>query len=233
MAVRILVVDDEERMRSLIKLYLQKEGYTVIEAKNGREALTKIGANKVDLIILDIMMPEMDGLTFCKEVRKTSDIPIVMVTAKGEEFDKVLGFELGADDYIVKPFGMREMVARVRALLRRAGENKDRNKDAEGLENIKYPGLEICQLSRQVKVADKELVLTPKEYDLLVYFAKNPGKVFTREQLLETVWGYDFFGDVRTVDTHVKKIREKIRHNSEHYYIGTVWGVGYKFEVPQ
>lgn len=231
--IKIMVVDDETRMRDLIKMYLQKEGYQIIEASNGREALLKLENFSLDMVILDIMMPEMDGLTVCKEIRKKSDIPIIMVTAKGEEFDKVLGFELGADDYVVKPFGMRELVARVRALLRRAGEIAKKTSASEEDEIIEYPGLRIKLVSRQVIVNDQELVLTPKEYDLLVYFAKHPGKVFTREQLLEFVWGYDFFGDLRTVDTHVKKIREKLRSCGEAQYIGTVWGVGYKFEVSQ
>lgn len=226
-----MIIDDEERMRSLIKIYLQKEGYQVIEASNGRDGLYKFSREQVDLVILDIMMPQVDGLTVCKEIRKTSDVPIVMVTAKGEEFDKVLGFELGADDYIVKPFGMRELVARVRALLRRAGE-KSKKDFADSVENIEYNGLNICLLSRDVQVDGKTVILTPKEFDLLIHFAKHPGKVFTREQLLESVWGYDFFGDVRTVDTHVKKIREKLRNNGKNQYISTVWGVGYKFEVP-
>jgi two-component system response regulator ResD len=233
MTVKIMVVEDEARMRDLIKMYMQKEGYQVVEADNGKEALTKMEKQKCDLIILDIMMPEMDGLTVCKEIRKKSDVPIIMVTAKGEEFDKVLGFELGADDYVVKPFGMRELVARVRALLRRAGEAAKKADATDTKEVIEYPGLKIKLVSRQVLVNDQELILTPKEYDLLVYFAKNPGKVFTREQLLEFVWGYDFFGDLRTVDTHVKKIREKLRNCSENHYINTVWGVGYKFEVGQ
>jgi len=228
-----MVVEDEARMRDLIKMYMQKEGYQVVETGNGKEALTKLEKQKFDLIILDIMMPEMDGLTVCKEIRKKSDVPIIMVTAKGEEFDKVLGFELGADDYVVKPFGMRELVARVRALLRRAGEAAKRSDTMDTKEVIEYPGLKINLVSRQVLVNKQELVLTPKEYDLLVYFSKNPGKVFTREQLLEFVWGYDFFGDLRTVDTHVKKIREKLRNCGETHYINTVWGVGYKFEVGQ
>jgi two-component system response regulator ResD len=233
MTVKIMVVEDEARMRDLIKMYMQKEGYQVVEAGNGKEALTKLEKQKFDLIILDLMMPEMDGLTVCKEIRKKSDVPIIMVTAKGEEFDKVLGFELGADDYVVKPFGMRELVARVRALLRRAGEAAKRSDAMDTKEIIEYPGLKIKLVSRQVRINEQELILTPKEYDLLVYFAKNPDKVFTREQLLEFVWGYDFFGDLRTVDTHVKKIREKLRNCGETHYINTVWGVGYKFEVGQ
>ncbi|MGF7185098.1 two-component system response regulator ResD [Desulfitispora alkaliphila] len=231
MPTKVLIIDDEKRMRDLVKLYLQKEGYIVSEAANGSEGLELLQGGNFDLLLLDIMMPEVDGLTVCKEVRKFSDMPIIMLTAKGEEFDKVLGFELGADDYVVKPFSMRELVARVRALLRRS---RDKAINKQVGEKISFPGLEIFINSREVTVEGKQLVLTPKEFDLLVYFAEHPGKVFTREQLLETVWGYDFFGDLRTVDTHVKKIREKMRQCSQKkQYISTIWGVGYKFEVTE
>lgn len=177
-----------------------------------------------NLIILDLMLPVVDGWTVCKEIRKKYDIPIIMLTARGEEFDKVLGFELGADDYVVKPFSPRELVARVKALLRRFGPREPR-------QVLEFEGLVIDPESRKVVVDGKEVALTPKEFDLLYFLAKNKEKVFTREKLLEEVWGYDFFGSLRTVDTHIKQLREKLGRSKASSYIVTVWGVGYKFEV--
>ena len=202
---KILVVDDEKRMVELVKLYLEREGFVVDEAFDGQQALDMIDNNEYDLVILDIMIPIVDGLTVCKEIRRTSDIPIIMLTARGEEFDKVLGFELGADDYVVKPFSPRELTARVKALLRRWNPLKKE----ELYEDIEFPDLVIKPNSRKVEVAGREVYLTPKEFDLLYYLAKNEDIVFTREKLLEEVWGYDFFGSLRTVDTHIKQIREK------------------------
>ncbi|ADL08207.1 response regulator transcription factor [Thermosediminibacter oceani] len=222
--IRILVVDDEEKIVDLVKLYLEKEGFKVDEAHDGQQALDMIAKGEYNLIILDLMLPVIDGWTVCKEVRKKSDIPIIMLTARGEEFDKVLGFELGADDYVVKPFSPRELVARVKALLRRLGP-----KGPE--QTLEFPGLVIEPESRTVRADGKEVALTPKEFDLLYFLAKNKEKVFTREKLLEEVWGYDFFGSLRTVDTHIKQLREKLGRSKAASYITTVWGVGYKFEV--
>ena len=222
--VRILVVDDEKKMIDLVRLYLEKEGFKVDEALNGQQALEMIEKAEYNLIILDLMLPVVDGWTVCKEIRKKYDIPIIMLTARGEEFDKVLGFELGADDYVVKPFSPRELVARVKALLRRFGPREPR-------QILEFEGLVIDPESRKVVVDGKEVALTPKEFDLLYFLAKNKEKVFTREKLLEEVWGYDFFGSLRTVDTHIKQLREKLGRSKAASYIVTVWGVGYKFEV--
>ncbi len=219
----ILVADDETQIRAVVRLYLENEGYGVDEAANGREALHKLGEKSFDLLVLDLMMPEMDGWQVCREVRRSSNIPIIMLTARGEEFDRILGFELGTDDYLVKPFSTRELVARVKALLKRTG------KPTQAIDNLNFPGLSVDRTSRVVKVDGVEIALTPKEFDLLHFLAKNPGRVFSREQLMETVWGYDYYGDLRTVDTHIKKIREKIK--GERSYIVTVWGVGYKFDA--
>jgi len=224
---RILVADDEERMRSLVRMYLEKEGFAVEEAADGGEALAQLDAGEYDLLILDLMMPDTDGWSVCRKVRQTRDVPIIMLTARGEEFDRVLGFEVGADDYVVKPFSPRELMARVKALLRRSRGTVS----GEG-DGLKYPGLTIEFASRRVTAGEETLVLTPKEYDLLVFLAGHPGKVFTREQILNQVWGYDFFGDTRTVDTHIKKLREKLtRPGGVPEFIRTVWGVGYQFEV--
>lgn len=223
--IRILVVDDEKRMVELVKLYLEKENYTVDEAYDGQRALDQIAENKYNLIILDLMLPIVDGWSVCMEVRKKYDIPIIMLTARGEEYDKVLGFELGADDYVVKPFSPRELVARVKALLRRMGPKVDDN----GV--LAFNEFIIDPEARIVKVSEREIDLTPKEFDLLYFLAKNKDKVFTREKLLEEVWGYGFFGSLRTVDTHIKQLREKLGRSKAASYITTVWGVGYKFEV--
>ncbi|HHY70584.1 MAG TPA: response regulator transcription factor, partial [Thermoanaerobacterales bacterium] len=175
---------------------------------------------------LDLMLPVVDGWTVCKELRKKYDTPVIMLTARGEEFDKVLGFELGADDYVVKPFSPRELTARVKALLRRMASKEDAEADA-----LVFPDLSIDPTGRVVKVSEKEVTLTPKEFDLLYFMAKNKDKVFNREKLLEEVWGYDFFGSLRTVDTHIKQLREKLGHSKAASYINTIWGIGYKFEV--
>lgn len=227
-SANILIADDEAKMRDLVKMYLVREGYKVSEAADGEQALSQLSKNTFDLVILDIMMPKIDGLTVCKEIRKNSDIPVIMLTARGEEIDRVLGFELGADDYVVKPFSPRELAARVKALLRRTAAKPSAATGAI----MCFPGLEINNEAREVSVENNRVNLTPKEFELLTFLAKNIGRVFTREQLLEHVWGYDFYGDLRTVDTHVKKLREKIsRYGEAAGYISTVWGVGYKFEV--
>ncbi len=223
----ILIVDDEPKMRELVRLYLEREGFRLTEAGDGEEALNFLRQSRFDLVILDIMMPKVDGLTVCKKIRNETDTPVIMLTAKGEEIDRVLGFELGADDYIVKPFSPRELVARVKAMLRRTG-----NRVSSPATVMRFPGLVINQDSREIEIDGHKVSFTPKEFELLTFLARNQGRVFTREQLLEHVWGYDFYGDLRTVDTHIKKLREKIsRYGEDASYIVTVWGVGYKFEV--
>ncbi|MFZ5965769.1 MAG: response regulator transcription factor [Bacillota bacterium] len=221
---KILMVDDEEKMRHVIKIFLANEGYSVEEAGNGKEALEKIQNNEFDLVLLDVMMPEIDGWTVCRKIRETSSMPIILLTARGEEYDKLFGFELGADDYLTKPFSLKEMLARVKAVLRRSSEILERSNNI-----IKSGALEIKTMYKQVALEGQELTLTPKEYDLLHFLAKNPQIVYSREQLLNAVWGYDFVGDGRTVDTHIKQLREKLGHYKK--YIQTVWGTGYKFKV--
>lgn len=224
---KVLFADDEEKMLNLVRMYLEKEGYQVEGVGDGENAVALATRNQYDLIILDVMMPGKDGLTACKEIRRVSQVPIIMLTARGDEIDRVLGFELGADDYVVKPFSPRELVARVKALLRRArGDN-----GAAAADSVRtFEQLSIDAGARKVVNSGKEVILTPKEFDLLLFLADNANKVFTRELILERVWGYDYFGDLRTVDTHVKKLREKLGQGGTKY-IHTVWGVGYKFEV--
>ncbi|TDT63453.1 response regulator transcription factor [Fonticella tunisiensis] len=220
---RILVVDDDSNICDLIELYLQKEGYKVFKAYNGSEALKVFKEKQIDLIVLDIMMPELDGYEVLKEIRKSSQIPVLMLTAKGETFDRVLGLELGADDYIVKPFEPKELIARIRAVLRRY-KPQSQNRV------IEFTNLKIDADSYIVVFNGKEIEMPPKEFELLYFLASNPNKVFTRDQLLYEVWGYDYPGDSRTVDVHIKRIREKLSEENE-WHIKTVWGVGYKFEV--
>ncbi|MBB6215230.1 two-component system response regulator ResD [Anaerosolibacter carboniphilus] len=221
---KILVVDDEEKMRNVIKVFLTKEGYEIEEAHNGKDALDKLYFNEYDLILLDVMMPEIDGWTVCRKVREDFSVPIILMTARGEEYDKLFGFELGADDYITKPFSLKEMLARVKAVMRRSKESNERNH-----KSLKLGALEIKTLSKQVFVDKDEIALTPKEYELLFFLGKNPEIVYSREQLLNRVWGYDFIGDARTVDTHIKQLREKLGNHKR--YIQTVWGTGYKFMI--
>ena len=220
---RILVVDDDSNICDLIELYLQKEGYKVFKAYNGSEALKVFKEKQIDLIVLDIMMPELDGYEVLKEIRKSSQIPVLMLTAKGETFDRVLGLELGADDYMVKPFEPKELIARIRAVLRRY-KPQSQNRVLE------FANLKIDADSYIVVFNGKEIEMPPKEFELLYFLASNPNKVFTRDQLLYEVWGYDYPGDSRTVDVHIKRIREKLSEENE-WHIKTVWGVGYKFEV--
>jgi len=222
----ILVIDDEKKIRDLVKMYLIKEGFQVDEAENGNIAFEKIKKNEYSLIILDLMLPGIDGFTLFKEIRKIGDVPVIMLTARGEEFDRVLGFEMGADDYVVKPFSPRELIGRVKALLRRSSNN-----DKDKLSLLQFDGLSIDKTTRKVLVEGQEVFLTPKEYELLLYLTSSPGQVFSREQIMQAVWNYDFFGDFRTVDTHIKNLREKLGSNAGKKYVHTVWGVGYKFEV--
>lgn len=232
-AIKILVVDDEERIRRLLKMYLEREEYSIDEAEDGSEALSKAIANDYDLILLDIMMPGKDGIEVCRELREKKSTPIIMLTAKGEEINRVQGFEVGTDDYIVKPFSPREVVLRVKALLRRSSKTSYIQTDTSTKDIIVLQHLTIDNDAHRVTADGKEVSLTPKEYELLYFLAKAPDKVFDREQLLKEVWHYEFFGDLRTVDTHVKRLREKLNRVSEDAakMIVTVWGVGYKFEV--
>lgn len=231
--ITVLIADDEVRIRQMIKLYLLKENFQVLEAANGQEVLDIFHSQPVHLVILDLMMPEMDGLTACLRIRQESKVPIIMLTARGEETDRILGFELGADDYVVKPFSPKELLMRVKALLRRAHSTPESFVDQPSANVQKFGVLEIEPEAHRVKVKDLEITLTPLEFDLLIFLTSNPGRVFTREQLLEKVWGYDYFGEARTVDTHIKRLREKLSKGGTGAaeMVVTVWGVGYKFEV--
>lgn len=224
---RILVVDDDRNICELIRLYLEKEGFSVVLAYDGQAAIDLFKENSPSVVLLDVMLPKMDGFQVCREIRRISNIPIIMLTAKGETFDKVLGLELGADDYMVKPFENKELVARIKAVLRRY-EPKD-SSDKE----IIYPNISINLSNYELKINKNLIDIPPKELELLYFLATNPNKVFTREQLLETVWGFDYFGDSRTVDVHVKRLREKLElaGDDQSWQLKTVWGVGYKFEV--
>lgn len=230
---KVLVVDDEDRIRRLIKMYLERENFEIEEADNGQTALELALQNDYDAIILDIMMPEMDGIEVCQELRKEKNTPVLMLTAKGEESNRVQGFEIGADDYIVKPFSPREVVLRVKAILRRVSELKLVEADMSSKNIIAFPHLTIDLDAYRVTTHGKEVSLTPKEYELLCFLAQSPDKVYKREDLLKEVWHYEFFGDLRTVDTHIKRLREKLMSVSEDAakMIVTVWGVGYKLEV--
>ena len=224
---RILVVDDDRNICELIRLYLEKEGFSVTLAYDGQAALSLFKESTPSIVLLDVMLPKMDGFQVCREIRRISNIPIIMLTAKGETFDKVLGLELGADDYMVKPFENKELVARIKAALRRYDTKDDAEKE------VVYPNLAINLSNYELKINGNQLDVPPKELELLYFLATNPNKVFTREQLLETVWGFDYFGDSRTVDVHVKRLREKLELAGEeqNWQLKTVWGVGYKFEV--
>lgn len=224
---KVLVVDDDANIVKLIKLYLEKGGYSVCTAYNGVEALEVWKKENPSIVILDIMMPELDGNGVCREIRKTSDIPIIMLTAKGETFDKVLSLELGADDYLVKPFEPKELIARIKAILRRS-ESKTTQSDGK---IVQYDKLEVNLTNYELKIDGRILEIPPKELELLYFLASNPNRVFTREQLLEEVWGFDYFGDSRTVDVHIKRLREKLEGVEADWQLKTVWGVGYKFEV--
>ncbi len=228
MAYHILVVDDEKLIVKGIKFSLEQDGMKVTTAYDGEEALRYIKEEKFDLIVLDVMLPKIDGLEVCQQTREFSQIPIIMVTAKGEDMDKIMGLEYGADDYITKPFNILELKARIKAILRRSNTHKGIYKDAQNTLQIR--NLELEFESRRVFIDGKETNLTAKEFDLLELFMENPGKVYSREKLLDTVWGYDYPGDVRTVDVHVRRLREKIEENpSDPKYIFTKWGVGYYF----
>jgi len=221
----ILVVEDEEPVRELLRLYLEKEGYEVLAARDGEEALEKAASEMPDLVLLDIMLPKLDGWTVCREIRRKCSVPVIMLTAKGEESDKILGLEIGADDYVTKPFSPREVVARVKAVLKRALQAEQRQ------EAVAVGGLIVNESTREAVVDGSPVMLRPKEFDLLLLFARNPGRVFSRDELLRHVWGYDYLGDQRTVDTHIKRLRKKLREHNCRHHIRTVWGRGYRFEV--
>ena len=226
---RILIVDDEKNICELLELYLRKDGYETEKAMNGEQAIEKFTSFGPDLVLLDIMLPEMDGWQVCREIRKMSNVPIIMVSAKGETFDKVLGLELGADDYITKPFDTKEVLARIKSVLRRAGGGMEMTDNQ--LEEVSYDGLYVSLTNYKLRVNDKDVDAPPKEIELLYFLAKHPNRVFTRDQLLDEIWGFKYFGDSRTVDVHIKRIREKLEGVSEKWSLKTVWGVGYKFEV--
>ncbi len=224
--IKILVVDDDSNICELLRLYLEKEGFIAVTASDGEQALAVFETEKPDLILLDVMMPRLDGWQVCREIRKKSQCPIIMITAKGELFDRVLGLELGADDYVVKPFETKEVIARIRAVLRRCGIG-EQNK----LRMVEYDGLSINMENYELRVNGKVVDTPPKEMELIFHLASNPNRVYTRDQLLDEVWGFDYYGDSRTVDVHVKRLREKLDGVSEKWNLKTVWGVGYKFEV--
>lgn len=225
---KILIVDDDKNICELLRLYIEKEGFETRIANDGKEALDTFSAWNPDLVLLDIMLPVLDGWQVCREIRKTSECPIIMLTAKGEVFDKVLGLELGADDYVVKPFESKEIVARINAVLRRTGK-----KESESVKEVNYDNLSINLTNYELKVKGVQVDTPPKEMELIYHLASNPNRVFTRDQLLDEVWGFDYYGDSRTVDVHVKRLREKLEGVSDKWALKTVWGVGYKFEVKE
>ncbi len=225
-AEKILVVDDDTNICELLRLYLEKDGYEVSIANDGGEAVKMFQELSPDLMLLDIMLPVLDGWQVCREIRKFSDKPIIMLTAKGETFDKVLGFELGADDYVVKPFDAKEIVARVKAVLRRSGSS-----EKTAVKEVRFDKLTINLTNYELRVDGKKVDTPPKELELIYHLANNPNRVFTRDQLLDEVWGFDYYGDSRTVDVHVKRLREKLEGVSDKWELKTVWSVGYKFET--
>ena len=223
---KILIVDDDTNICELLRLYIEKEGFEASIANDGEAGLRMFDTVNPDLILLDIMLPGLDGWQVCREIRKKSDCPIIMLTAKGEVFDKVLGLELGADDYVVKPFEAKEVIARVKAVLRRSGvQNQKKAKE------VSYDGLYINMENYELRVRGKQIDTPPKEMELIYHLASNPNRVYTRDQLLDEVWGFEYYGDSRTVDVHVKRLREKLDGVSDQWTLKTVWGVGYKFEV--
>lgn len=224
---KILVVDDDQNICELLRLYLEKDGFETVVANDGGQALQLAQIHNPDLILLDIMLPVLDGWQVCREIRKTSNVPIIMLTAKGETFDKVLGLELGADDYVTKPFDTKEVVARMKAVLRRSNENEKN----DAVKEVRYDRLRINITNYELVVDGKSIDTPPKELELIYHLASNPNRVYTRDQLLDEVWAFDYYGDSRTVDVHVKRLREKLEGVSDKWSLKTVWGVGYKFEV--
>lgn len=227
---KILIVDDDENIAELISLYLMKECFDTMMVHDGEDALKAVESYSPNLILLDLMLPGIDGYHVCREVRAKSNIPIIMLSAKGEVFDKVLGLELGADDYIIKPFDSKELVARVKAVLRRYQPVKTQTPAVSKIKCVTYPGIEINLTNYSVIVDGVNVDMPPKELELLYFLAASPNQVFNREQLLDQIWGYEYVGDTRTVDVHIKRLREKIKDH-ENWSLSTVWGIGYKFEV--
>ena len=222
---KILIVDDDRNICELLRLYIEKEGFETAIANDGKAAVRMFDSTNPDLILLDIMLPELDGWQVCREIRKKSQCPIIMLTAKGEVFDKVLGLELGADDYVVKPFETKEVIARINAVLRRMGKQETAH-----TQEVTFENLSINLTNYELKVRGVQVDTPPKEMELIYHLASNPNRVFTRDQLLDEVWGFDYYGDSRTVDVHVKRLREKLEGVSDKWALKTVWGVGYKFE---
>lgn len=225
---KIMIVDDDRNICELLRLYIEKEGFETAIANDGKAAVQMFDSVNPDLMLLDIMLPELDGWQVCREIRKKSQCPIIMLTAKGEVFDKVLGLELGADDYVVKPFETKEVIARINAVLRRIGKKK-----SSQVKEVHYENLSINLTNYELKVKGVQIDTPPKEMELIYHLASNPNRVFTRDQLLDEVWGFDYYGDSRTVDVHVKRLREKLEGVSDKWSLKTVWGVGYKFEVKE
>ena len=226
MPKKILIVEDEANIRELLRLYLEREGYTVLEAENGVEGIKKWKSDKPDMLLLDVMMPVMDGWEVCREIRAESDVPIIMLTANGETADRVSGLEMGADAYIVTPLEIPEVIARVRAVFRRIAPD-------DAPEKLSFDNLVIDKQAYDLVIKGKRVDAPPKEIELLYFLASSPNRVFTRAQLLDEVWGFDYFGDTRTVDVHVKRLREKLEGVSDKWELKTVWGVGYKFETKE
>ena len=226
---KVLIVDDDKNICDLLRLYLEKEGYSVILSHDGEEAVVKFNALKPDIVLLDVMLPGLDGWQVCREIRKKSNIPILMITAKSDTFDKVLGLELGADDYIVKPFDSKEVIARIKAVVRRTGQSPAEMEVRE----VRYDKLSVNMTRYELKVDGKVVEAPPKELELLFYLASNPNRVYTRDQLLDEVWGFEYYGDSRTIDVHIKRLREKLEGVSDKWELKTVWGVGYKFETDE
>ncbi|MCD7890754.1 MAG: response regulator transcription factor [Ruminococcus sp.] len=228
-SLKIQIVDDDKNICDLLRLYLEKEGYSVILSNDGEEAIVKFNALKPDMVLLDIMLPGIDGWNVCRDIRKKSDIPIIMITAKGETIDKIIGLELGADDYIIKPFNAKEVIARINAITRRV---KMPNAEPE-IKECSYDKLSVNMTRYELKVDGKVVNTPPKELELLYYLASNPNRVFTRDQLLDEVWGFEYYGDSRTIDVHIKRLREKLNGVSDKWSLKTIWGVGYKFEAEE
>ena len=226
MKQKILIVDDDLNICELLRLYLEKDGFETVIANDGEQAVFYAQKYSPDLILLDIMLPKLDGWQVCRQIRKTMETPIIMLTAKGETFDKILGLELGADDYVTKPFDTKEVIARVKAVLRRSSDN-----DKGVSQEVKYDKLKINLTNYELEVDGQRIDTPPMELELIYHFASNPNRVYTRDQLLDEVWGFDYYGDSRTVDVHVKRLREKLENISTEWSLKTVWGVGYKFEV--
>ena len=223
---KILIVDDDKNICDLLRMYLEKEGYAVVMEHNGIDAVNTFNTENPDLVLLDIMLPQLDGWQVCREIRKTSEKPIIMLTAKDETFDKVLGLELGADDYVTKPFDTKEIVARIKAVLRRTSAIKGND-----IKEVRYDKLVINLSNYDMKVDGVSVDTPPKELELIYHLASNPDRVFTRDQLLDDVWGFDYYGDSRTVDVHIQRLRDKLKGVSDEWELRTIWSVGYKFET--